>query len=123
MSSINVCDGVRRINNAYSRSLPTTLVKKSKFLKSVMDVLQSEGYIESYEEEGNFYRVTLRYTNDQPALRKIKLVSKPSCRIYGPTPKPFYCFGIMIVSTNKGVMAGYKARKLKLGGEILMEVF
>jgi small subunit ribosomal protein S8 len=123
MSSINVCDGVRRISNAYQRFLPNTLVKKSKFLKSVIDVLQSEGYIVNYEEENNFYKVNLRYVNNKPALKKVKLISKPSRRVYGKIPQPFYCFGIMIISTNKGVMAGYKARKLKLGGEILMEVF
>lgn len=123
MSSINVCDGVRRIANAYQRFLPNTLVKKSKFLKNVIDVLQSEGYIVDYEEQNNFYKINLRYINNKPALRKIKLVSKPSRRVYGKTPKPFYCFGITIMSTSKGVMSGYKARKMKLGGEILMEVF
>ena len=123
MSSVNVCDGVTRIMNAYQRFLPETLVKKSKFLKSVMDVLQSEGYLIGYEEQNNHYKVNLRYMNNKAALKKIKLISKPSRRVYGPTTKPFYCFGITIMSTSKGVMAGYKAKKLRLGGEILMEVF
>lgn len=123
MSSINVCDGIIRIRNAYLRFLPETLVKKSKFIENIMNVLQSEGYILDYTEENEYFRVKLKYVNSKPALRKVKLISKPSRRVYGTTPKPFHCFGITIISTSKGVMPGYKARKMGIGGEILMEIF
>ena len=57
---------------------------------------------------------------------KIKRISKPGIRVYSKIAdlsKPYGGLGISILSTPKGVMSDHKARKNKVGGEILCEVF
>jgi small subunit ribosomal protein S8 len=55
----------------------------------------------------------------------LKRVSKPGKRVYtkkADIPKVLSGFGISIISTNKGIMTGYEARKKNLGGEIICYV-
>ena len=72
-------------------------------------------------------RIFLRY-DDQggPVIEGLKRISKPSRRVYAAydeIPKVLNGYGISIVSTSKGIMTDKKARKMKVGGEILCAVW
>nr|YP_010260935.1 ribosomal protein S8 [Cephaleuros virescens]YP_010261050.1 ribosomal protein S8 [Cephaleuros parasiticus]UIB38689.1 ribosomal protein S8 [Cephaleuros virescens]UIB38991.1 ribosomal protein S8 [Cephaleuros parasiticus] len=58
-------------------------------------------------------------------IHAIKRVSKSSLRWYSqnPIPSPLGGLGIFIVSTSYGIMTDKEARKKKLGGEILLEIW
>jgi len=97
-------------------------------------VLRDEGYIDSFEERGEgihkILRVHLRYApggrGRDPVLMGIKRVSKPGLRVYARStgiPRVFGGLGTSILSTPQGVMSGTRARRLKVGGEVLAHVW
>jgi len=71
-------------------------------------------------------KLGLRYENDQPAIRSIKTISKPSLRVYTSAeamPRILRGLGEVVVSTPKGILAGYEAKKAKVGGELILKVW
>jgi small subunit ribosomal protein S8 len=53
-------------------------------------------------------------------------VSKPGLRKYvsvDEIPRVLGGLGITILSTSSGLMTGFKARKAKVGGELLAQVY
>lgn len=62
-------------------------------------------------------------TTHIPTFRRI---SKPGCRLYLKTDeikKSHNGYGIYILSTPKGVITGYEAHALGVGGELIGEVY
>lgn len=122
-------DALNRIMNASRQGHSYVLVKKSKFLARVLDVLVRNGYIQSYEdseENKYFFKVNLKYYQGKPVIREIKLLSHLSRRIYVGYRDitPFKNnLGIVIISTPKGVMTTTEAKKLKVGGMLICSVW
>ncbi len=93
-------------------------------------VLKEEGYINGMEIVGEGImknlHIALKYQHGgTPAIRSIRRVSKPGCRIYAKRdelPVVLNNTGIAIISTSKGVMTNFHAKKAGLGGEVLCEV-
>ena len=98
---------------------------------NLLKILMEEGYIKNYktidERKGvKKIEIILSYINNKPSIKKISRVSKPGIRIYtkiNKLPSYYNGYGVTIVSTSKGIMTDKKARSLKLGGEILCQVF
>ncbi|HIC84686.1 MAG TPA: 30S ribosomal protein S8, partial [Desulfobacterales bacterium] len=92
---------------------------------------KEEGYIKNYKviEDGKqgILRIYLKYDDKgEPVIAGLKRVSKPSRRVYAgyeDIPKVLNGYGINIISTSKGVMTDRKARKIRVGGEILCSVW
>ena len=71
-------------------------------------------------------QVVLRYVRRKPALTDLKLISKPSLRIYIEAKEINSKQGraeTTIISTNVGVMTGREAVKKNLGGELLFKIW
>ena len=72
-------------------------------------------------------RIFLRYdTKGTSSITHLSRVSRPGRRVYvgaAEIPKVLGGYGINIVSTSQGLMSGRAARKQKIGGEILEEVY
>ncbi len=69
--------------------------------------------------------VELLYKNKRPALKDVKLISKPSIHRYVTKTKIKRFagnFGISVVSTSRGVMTGKEALKQGVGGELICEI-
>lgn len=131
MHSDPIADMLTRIRNAGKNGHSEVKVKASKICRGVADVLKSEGYINDVEKiddatKQGFLRITLKYAPDgTPAINEIKRVSKTGRRIYsaaGKLPYVMNGMGILIVTTNKGVMTDKQCREAKLGGEIICMV-
>lgn len=126
-----VADLLTRIRNASSEKHDKFDVPASRLKANIVRVLKDEGYIKNFRlsrEEGNpVLKVQLKYDDKGDAvIRGIRRVSRPGLRRYSSyekAPRPMSGLGISILSTSQGVMTGQKARTLKVGGEVLCEVW
>ncbi len=124
-------DMIATIRNGQQAHIAEVMVVSNYLNKSILQVLQNEGFINSFEEveirKGiKRININLKYFNGQPVIKKIKRVSKPGRRIYSQIEtlrKSFNGLGLTVISTSKGVLPDYEARKLNVGGELICEVF
>ena len=122
-----IADLLTRIRNASTSRHETVDIPASNMKKSIVEILQDEGYIKKFTviEDGKqgIIRVTLKYDeNKKTVITGLKRVSKPGLRIYTDVenmPQVIKGLGIAIISTSKGVMTDKKARELNVGGEVL----
>jgi small subunit ribosomal protein S8 len=128
-----VGDMLTRIRNASLARHTTVVMPHSKMRAEVARVLFEEGYIVGYDVvEAKFkeLHVTLKYVGRQrtrrPAITGLKRVSKPGRRIYAgyrEVPWVLSGMGISILTTPNGVMTGQRARRERVGGEVLCYVW
>jgi small subunit ribosomal protein S8 len=124
-------DFIAHVKNCLNAKLKFATFQHSKFIERVCQILVDDGYISSFEvmynEKGmKLINVKLSYFNASPVIKEISLISKPSRRVYMGIKeiKPFRNgFGLLIISTSKGIMSYRDAFKKKIGGEILCSVF
>lgn len=120
-----ISDFITRLKNASIAEHYFVDIVLSKTVKNIVTVLKAAGFIKSFlvDESRRSIRVFLRYTPDRKAvLRGVRRLSKPSCRRYVKAtniPSVLDGIGIVLISTSKGIMTGYFARKQNLGGELL----
>jgi small subunit ribosomal protein S8 len=124
-------DGLARIKNAIAIRKPCVIVRGTKVFLSILDVMQREGFISSYEAIESVklkqsYSIKLAYKGRKSVICGIKLISKPSLPVYvGAQDLRAYLsrFSIPIVSTSSGVISGRDALQRNLGGQLICEVF
>lgn len=125
-----IADLLTRIRNAQMAKLQVVSCPSSKLKLAICEVLQDEGYIGSFSvvADGPKSQLTidLKYYQGKPVIEEIIRVSKPGLRQYkgkDDMPRNRQGLGIVIVSTNQGVMTEKKARAAGIGGEVLCSVF
>jgi len=132
-----ITDMLNRIRNAQAVSKETVAVPFSNLKYEIAKILEKEGFIKKVEKRGRkekkFLEVTLKYFKEksnrqkmQPVILGLKRISKPGQRIYASTKKIKLVrggYGMAIVSTSEGLMINKEARRKKLGGEILFEIW
>lgn len=130
MHSDTLADTLIRLKNAQAVKKPSVIVPYNKMNNAVLALMQKENYIVKFEkdEQANFpvFKVTLKYVGGTPAIIHIKKISKPGVRIYTRSTdlkKTLSGYGLKIISTSKGVMTDTDAKKNKLGGEVLAELW
>jgi len=124
-------DLLTRIRNANLAFKDDLLVPASKMNEAILRILATEGFIASYEPEGEgierVLRVGLKYSpKRERTITGLKRVSKPGRRIYtgrGELPRILGGLGIAIVSTSHGVMTDRDASRKGIGGEVLAYVW
>lgn len=117
-----VADMLTRIRNAQLARKQTVAMPVSKLKTAIAKVLLDEGYISSVEAEGLSLTLGLKYYEGKPVIEQIKRVSRPGLRIYKSKDElePVkQGLGILIVSTNKGIMTDRAARAAGVGGEVI----
>jgi small subunit ribosomal protein S8 len=124
-----ISDMFTRIRNANLKLHEKVDVPSSKLKLGIAKILKEEGYISDYEIKNienqiqSILRIHLRYTSKgKAALQGIKRVSKSSLRIYkgyADVPRTIGGLGVTIISTSKGLMTDRRARKDKIGGEVI----
>ena len=127
----SITDMLNRIKNAQMAKHEKTQIAFSKIKLPIAEILKKQGFISDAQKRGRGVKknliIYLKYLPDKsPALDGFKRVSKPGQRIYkksGELKKVRSGFGISIVSTSKGIMLGREARKKKLGGELMLEIW
>lgn len=125
-----ISDFLTRLRNALLAKQASIVSPSSRMKFTIAKILEKEGFVGSVTEklEGvkRILAIGLKYDNAEPAMRVIKRVSTPGRRIYRNAknlPVVLSDRGLAIVSTSQGVMTNKEARKRKLGGEIICEVY
>jgi len=126
-----VADLLTRIRNANLAYKDEVVTPVSKMSRSVLEVLEREGYVDGFEQEGEgvhqAFRVRLKYgPKRQRTISGIRRVSKPGRRMYRgrqDLPRVMGGLGIAIVSTSRGVMTDKEAARDGIGGEIVAYVW
>lgn len=126
-----IADMLTRIRNSSMVKQKQVAMPSSKIKEGIARILVEEGFIEGYavtdEAPQPNLIVRLKYTpQGRPVISGLDRVSRPGRRFYsGAKDIPWVRsgLGINIVSTPKGLMTGRKARRERLGGEILCNVW
>jgi len=125
-----ISDMINRILNAQAVLHPTVSVPFSNFKYEIAKILEKEKLLDKIDEKGKKVKrvieITLKYEDKTPAISGLKRVSKPGQRIYAEAKeikKVKGGYGMAIISTPKGLMTNKEARKRKLGGEVILEVW
>jgi small subunit ribosomal protein S8 len=127
-----ISDLLARIRNAILSRKASLDVPASKMKKKVAEILRDEGYLSAVSEsEGEHNQgkltLTLRWdTGHKAAITGIKRISTPGQRAYvhaDGLPTVRGGLGTAIISTSKGLMTDKQARKAKVGGEVICEVW
>lgn len=125
-----VADMLTRIRNGLQAEHETVEMPASKEKEGIARILKAEGFIEDYQVAGEVPRKLLKiYLKYGPLgeriISKLERVSRPGRRIYSSAaelPRVANGVGVVIVSTNRGIMSDRQCRKLKVGGELLCSV-
>jgi small subunit ribosomal protein S8 len=131
MHSDPIADLLTRIRNGVHAHLDTVDVPHSNIKVEIVKILEAEGYVTGHEisNETKFptIKVHLRYDNKRkPLINHIARVSKPGLRVYKPVSdlKPIRSgLATRIISTSAGLMTDREARRRKIGGEVICEVY
>lgn len=127
-----IADMLTRIRNANLARHQTTMVPATRMTRSIARVLQEEGFISEFVEDGEDVKkhlvISLKYKgkNRQPIITALKRVSKPGLRVYSnrkDLPRVLGGIGIAIISTSSGIMTDREARRQNVGGEVLCYVW
>lgn len=119
-------DMLTRIKNAQLAGKKSVLIRDAKMNREVCNVLVDEGFIAGFapvkEENKSSLSVELKYYDNAPVINDVKRMSRPSLRKYSKAidiPKNVDGFGVIVISTSKGIMSDRRAKAANVGGEML----
>ena len=125
-----VADLITRIRNAIAVGKSEIRVPASKLKVAVAKELQKAGYLaDVIIEEAkprDIIHIVINRSGENAAINEIAKVSKPGRRVYvgvDEIPKVKSGRGMVLISTSKGIISGQEAKKLRLGGELLVKVY
>ena len=126
-----IADMLTRIRNGVAVGQAKITLPSSKMKEAIAKILVSEGFIDRYEvkplDTGAEMMLVLRYGDRRtPAIKGLKRVSKPGHRVYRAAAEIGRVqggIGVAVVSTSQGLLPDREARRRRLGGEILCEVW
>jgi small subunit ribosomal protein S8 len=125
-----IADMLTRIRNGALARHEAVEMPHSKLKEHLASVLKGAGYIDDVrvsDEDPKVLTLVLRYGRDKvSAIDGLRRVSTPGRRVYvrhDRIGKVCSGMGISILSTSRGVMTDREARKQRVGGELLCEVW
>jgi len=121
-----IADLFTRISNAKLAKNEEVIIPYSGYKMMILNVLKKEGFIGSIKEDKQSGIIKAIFGETGRQFEKIKVISKPSSKIYAKKnkiPRSKGGYGVVILSTPKGVMTDKEARRNGVGGEIVCEVY
>ena len=131
MVSDPISDLLTRIRNAVMVSKSNIEIPHSKFKFQLTSLLKDEGYVSEVKITGEgtkkIINIELKYSEDGASvISGMNRLSKPGNRVYSSfdkLPRNNGGLGTVVVSTSRGLLSDSEARKRKLGGELICEVW
>lgn len=131
VTSDPIADMLSRIKNAGAAGKEGVSLPYSGIKMEIVSVLSKKGLLKSAEKKGRKVKKTievelLKNSAGKPKIRGIKRISKPGRRIYYGVSdlRPVrHGYGLLVLSTPKGVLSGDEAKAKKVGGEALFEIW
>jgi small subunit ribosomal protein S8 len=121
---------ITSLKNGSAAQKDVVTVPLSNFTASVVDALSRKGYVKPGVKKGKTAKKTLEvgliYVNGKARINDVKRLSKPSKRLYksyADIHRVMQGYGSMFISTPKGILSDDEARKEKVGGEILFNIW
>lgn len=128
-----ISDMLTRIRNAQAVGHTTVDIPFSKLKFSLAKIIEKYGFVSHVirrgRKIGKKIEIVLKYKDEKNKISQIqglKRISKPGKRVYIKTEEIRPILGgrgISIISTSKGLMIGKEAKKKKLGGEVVCEIW
>lgn len=132
-----ISDMIVQVKNAGNAGRDRVLVPYSKLKHSIAEVLKRENFIKDVETEAKkgrkilaidliFEGARLSFGRQAPKIKGVKRISKLSRRIYQKASNIRAVkngYGALILSTSRGIMSDREARRAKLGGEALFQIW
>ena len=126
-----VADMLTRIRNAVAVGHERVAMPSSKLKVRIAEILVDEGFIDRFDVSEDAHRreleLVLRYGDRRrPAIEGIKRISRPGHRVYrgsAELPRVQGGLGVAVVSTSQGLLPDREARRRRLGGEVVCEVW
>ncbi|PPK97551.1 SSU ribosomal protein S8P [Kineococcus xinjiangensis] len=126
-----IADMLTRLRNANSAYHDSVVMPYSKLKSHIAEILQQEGYIESWKVEdaevGKKLIIALKFgPNRERSIAGVRRVSKPGLRVYAKStnlPRVLGGLGVAILSTSSGLLTDKQAAKKGVGGEVLAYVW
>lgn len=119
-----------KIKNAQAVKKESIKLPYSIMDKAVLEILEKNHFVGSVEVKGRapkkVFEISIKYKEGKGVVDGVKILSKPSRHLYigyneiRPVKQGY---GLLVISTSKGIMDGKSARKAKLGGEVLFEIW
>jgi len=122
-----IADMLNRIRNAIQAGHDRVDVPASRIKANICKVLKEEGYIKSFKiiaKSASDMRIRVYFK--EGSLVGLKRVSTPGLRVfkgYEKLPRVLSGLGISIISTSKGLLSSRQAKKQKLGGEVVCNIW
>ena len=131
MTTDPIADLINQIKNAGAVKKASVSVPFSNFKLSIAEKLKEAGFVKAVEKKGKKIKktldITLMYDESGKAhIQGVKRVSKPGRRIYRGFEDIIpvkYGFGALILSTPQGIKTDKEAKKEKIGGEALFQIW
>mgnify|MGYP001613689908 FL=1 len=125
------------IKNAYLAKKDRAVIPFSKMKYEMARILEEKGFVSAVRKKRKkgknleskeflYLEVKLKYEEGVPAMSGVRLISKPGRRIYIKKDeiRPVRSgYGVLIISTSKGVRTGEEARELGVGGQAIAQVW
>lgn len=132
-----IADMFTRIRNASAVKKTEVILPLSKLKYEIAKILETEGWIKKAEiipgglngRHSSFDELKLQlkyHKNGKPQISSIQRVSRPGLKLYvskEEIPTVLNNFGLAIISTSRGLMTNKEAKKQKIGGEVIGEIF
>lgn len=120
MSQDIISDALNKIMNAKKANKKVVeFIYHSKLLSSVLAIAKLKGYIKSYKVEGGKMIVEIDKLNYCRAIKPRYMVKAADIGKYERRYLPAKNFGMIIVSTSKGLMTHQTAEEKNIGGSLL----
>ena len=131
MISDPIADMLTRVHNGLMARQKQVVMPGSKVKLAMARILKEEGFIRDFEMTKDApqpqLRIVLKYDRDRKSVvTGLKRISRPGRRVYVKrvdVPWVLSGLGVAILSTPQGIMTGQKARRQRLGGEVLCYVW
>lgn len=120
-------DFLIRLKNAQAAGRKTIRTAFSKLDKAVAEILKEAGFLTKVDiKEKNAKKFLEVVLNNHKPIKGVKFLSRPSLRRYISYReiKPVKGgYGLMVLSTSKGILTGDQAKKMKIGGQQLFKIW
>ncbi|HEU0080735.1 MAG TPA: 30S ribosomal protein S8 [Candidatus Paceibacterota bacterium] len=122
---------ITNLKNGSAAKKESATVPLSNFTMAVVEALSRKGYVKpavahGKKVAGKTLEIGLIYVNGKARINDVKRISKPSKRIYKGYEEIFPIkqgYASTFISTPKGVLSDDEARKQKVGGEVLFQIW
>ena len=116
-----------KIKNAQEAGIKSLKSPFTKMDLAIAELLLRRGYLKNVEAKGKAAKRVIEINlKEEKAIKGIKFISLPSRRMYAgykeiKSVKSGY--GMAVISTSKGIMSDRDAKKNKLGGQLLFQIW